>query len=69
MTWRKIKNHLKYRSTRAKTYLGLMIAALGAAMPYLAGTDWLDPASKAMAACAFLLALVGSNGTPNASGK
>ena len=68
MTWRKIKSHLKYRATRAKTYLGLMIAALGAAMPYLAGTDWLDPASKAMAACAFMLALVGSNNA-DASGK
>lgn len=57
----KLFAHLKYRATRLKTYLALMLTCLSAALPYLAGTDWLEYASKAMAVCAFMVAVIGGS--------
>ena len=53
--------HIKHRATRIKTYLGMIVAALSQAIPYLTGTDWLEPTCKVMGVCAIAISLMGGS--------
>ena len=48
-----IWKHIKYRLTRAKTYVGMFQAALATAIPYMMGTPYATHASYALAASSF----------------
>ena len=61
MTLKKLAAHIKYRLTRIKTYVGILLAAAWAAYPFMAGTPYADKASYAMAGLAALFSFVGGN--------
>ena len=54
-----IWKHIKYRLTRAKTYVGMFQAALATAIPYMMGTPYAVHASYALAATSFLVVIMG----------
>ena len=55
----KLWTHIKYRLTRAKTYVGMIQAALATALPYMMGTPYAIHASYALAASSFLVVIMG----------
>lgn len=61
MTAKTLLKHIRYRLTRAKTYVALIMAALVAAQPYLVATPYADAINYALAVCAALVAFIGGS--------
>ena len=58
--FKKIYKHLKYRLTRAKTYIGVLMAGLSSAIVFLEG-DEKRYVGIMLAVLAFLFSVIGSN--------